>query len=187
LANGNSFKAAVYYELRAVTVSQSEPRGMVKVTYIQRDCVEHTIEVLVGASVMEGAVKNGIDGIDGECGGAYACGTCHICVDDIGLGKVGTKSASEESMLEFVEGAAPHSRLSCQIPVTAELDGLVVRIPRSQHGQTGVQAGRSFFIARRTVFFTLVPRAAHDDANSQCTVLANVTGNAATPRTTSLD
>ncbi len=106
---------------------------MPKITYIEHTGAEHVIDVKNGLSVMEGAVKNNIPGIDADCGGACACATCHVYVDEAWTGKVGVKSAMEESMLDFAEGVEPNSRLSCQIKVTDTLDGLVVRMPESQH------------------------------------------------------
>ena len=106
---------------------------MAKITYIEFDGAEHTVDVKPGLSVMEGAVKNNIPGIDADCGGACACATCHVHVDDAWLAKTGEKSAMEESMLDFAEGVDDNSRLSCQIKVTEELDGLIVRMPESQH------------------------------------------------------
>jgi 2Fe-2S ferredoxin len=106
---------------------------MAKITYIEHDGTEHVIDVKTGQSVMEGAVKHNVPGIDADCGGACACATCHVYVDPAWTGKTGTKSAMEESMLDFAEGVEPNSRLSCQIKVSDELDGLVVRMPESQH------------------------------------------------------
>ena len=106
---------------------------MAKITYIEHDGTEHAIDVKTGLTVMEGAVKNNIPGIDADCGGAWACATCHVYVDEAWTAKTGTKSAMEESMLDFAEGVEPNSRLSCQIKVTDDLDGLVVRMPESQH------------------------------------------------------
>jgi len=106
---------------------------MPKITYIEHNGSEHVIDVKSGLSVMEGAVKNNIPGIDADCGGACACATCHVYVDDSWKDKVGTKSAMEESMLDFAENVEATSRLSCQIKVTDQLDGLVVRMPESQH------------------------------------------------------
>jgi ferredoxin, 2Fe-2S len=106
---------------------------MAKITYIEHNGTEHVVDVRAGLSVMEGAVKNNIPGIDADCGGACACATCHVYVDDSWTGKTGAKSAMEESMLDFAENVADNSRLSCQIKVTDELDGLVVRMPESQH------------------------------------------------------
>ena len=106
---------------------------MPKITYIEHSGAEHVIYVKNGLSVMEGAVKNNIPGIDADCGGACACATCHVYVDAAWTDKTGSKSAMEESMLDFAENVEPNSRLSCQIKVTDLLDGLVVRMPESQH------------------------------------------------------
>ena len=106
---------------------------MAKVTYIQHDGTETVIDVKTGLTVMEGAVKNNIPGIDADCGGACACATCHVYVKDEWLAKTGTKSAMEESMLDFAEGVEPNSRLACQIKMSDALDGLVVTLPESQH------------------------------------------------------
>jgi ferredoxin, 2Fe-2S len=106
---------------------------MPKVTYIEHNGREHVIEVAVGATVMEGAVKNSVPGIDADCGGACACATCHVHVAAEWFAKVGKPGGMEESMLDFAEGVTETSRLSCQIALTAELDGLVVNLPQSQH------------------------------------------------------
>jgi 2Fe-2S ferredoxin len=106
---------------------------MAKITYIEFDGTPHAVEVRPGLSVMEGAVKNNIPGIDADCGGACACATCHVYVDEAWRDRVGSPSSMEESMLDFAENTAPNSRLSCQIKVTDALDGLVVRMPENQH------------------------------------------------------
>ncbi|HEY3814491.1 MAG TPA: 2Fe-2S iron-sulfur cluster-binding protein [Caulobacteraceae bacterium] len=106
---------------------------MAKITYIEHDGKEHVAEVKNGLSVMEGAIRNNIPGIDADCGGACACATCHVYVDDAWLEKTGGASAMEESMLDFAEEVKPTSRLSCQIKVSDALDGLIVRMPESQH------------------------------------------------------
>lgn len=106
---------------------------MAKITYIQFDGTENVVDVKPGLTVMEGAVKNNIRGIDADCGGACACATCHVFVDEAWVSKTGEKSAMEESMLDFAENVQDNSRLSCQIKITEELDGLVVRLPESQH------------------------------------------------------
>ena len=106
---------------------------MAKVTYIEFNGAEHVLDVKPGLSVMEGAVKNNIPGIDADCGGACACATCHVYVQEPWLDTTGEKSAMEESMLDFAENVQDNSRLSCQIKVTDELDGLVVKMPESQH------------------------------------------------------
>jgi 2Fe-2S ferredoxin len=106
---------------------------MPKIKYIEDNGKEHEAEVPNGWSVMEGAVKNLIHGIDADCGGACACATCHVYVDEAWKDKVGEKSDMEETMLDFAQELQPTSRLSCQIKVSPELDGLVVRMPKSQH------------------------------------------------------
>ena len=106
---------------------------MAKITYIDFGGTARTIEVRNGLSVMEGAVKNNVPGIDADCGGACACATCHVYVDEAFRELVGGPSAMEESMLDFAENVEPNSRLSCQIKVTDALDGLTVRTPENQH------------------------------------------------------
>ena len=106
---------------------------MPKITYIDSEGTARTVEAEVGSTVMETAIRNNIPGIEAECGGACACATCHVYVDEAWRGKTGEKSAMEESMLDFAENVEDNSRLSCQIKVSDELDGLVVRMPESQH------------------------------------------------------
>jgi len=106
---------------------------MAKITFIQHDGSEQSYDGKTGLSVMEVAVKNNVPGIDADCGGACACATCHVDVDAAWLAKTGDKTAMEESMLDFAEGVEPNSRLACQIKVSDALDGLVVRLPESQH------------------------------------------------------
>ena len=106
---------------------------MAKITYIEHNGTEHVIDVKTGLTVMEGAVKNNIPGIDADCGGACACATCHVYVDAAWADKVGTASAMEESMLDFAENVEPTSRLACQIKISDALEGLTVRMPESQH------------------------------------------------------
>ena len=106
---------------------------MPTITYIEFNGTEHRIEVEEGLSVMEGAVNNNVPGIDADCGGSCACATCHVYVEPDWLGKVSPQEEQERSMLSFAATAQPNSRLSCQIRVTPELDGLVVRMPEAQH------------------------------------------------------
>jgi 2Fe-2S ferredoxin len=106
---------------------------MAKIKYIEHDGKEHVIDVQPGTTVMEGAVKNMIPGIDADCGGACACATCHVYVDQTWLGKIQPMQEMEKTMLDFAEGVEANSRLSCQIQVTEALDGLTVRMPNSQH------------------------------------------------------
>jgi 2Fe-2S ferredoxin len=106
---------------------------MPKIKYIEHSGKEHEVDVPAGWSVMEGAVKNLIPGIDADCGGACACATCHVFVDQAWLDKLPAKEDMEETMLDFAPDMAANSRLSCQIKVTPALEGLVVRMPKSQH------------------------------------------------------
>ena len=106
---------------------------MAKVTYIEFNGAEHVVDVKPGMTVMEGAVKNNVPGIDADCGGACACATCHVYVDEAWREKTGAASTMEESMLDFAQNVEPNSRLSCQIKVTDQLDGLIVRMPEEQH------------------------------------------------------
>lgn len=105
------------------------------VTYVEADGAEHAVDVAVGDNVMRGAVNNGVEGIVGECGGGLACATCHCYVDEAWAGQVGTPTSDDER--DMLESAAadvrPTSRLSCQIEITPELDGLVVRLPERQY------------------------------------------------------
>ena len=105
---------------------------MPKITFIQPDGREQIIEGQSGATVMETAKKNDVEGIEAECGGACACATCHVYVDEAWRERVGGPSEMEEDMLDFAFDVRPTSRLSCQIKVTEALDGLVVRVPEKQ-------------------------------------------------------
>ena len=105
---------------------------MAKITYIEFDGTEHAVEVRNGLTVMEGAIKNNVPGIDADCGGACACATCHVYVDEAWQEKTGNPSPMEEDMLDFAFDVRPSSRLSCQIKVTDDLDGLVVTVPARQ-------------------------------------------------------
>jgi ferredoxin, 2Fe-2S len=105
---------------------------MPRIIYIDDAGVERPVEVTAGHSVMEGATRNNVPGIDADCGGACACATCQVYVDPAWLERVGSASVMEDSMLDFAERKKPNSRLSCQIEVTNELDGLRVTTPISQ-------------------------------------------------------
>ena len=105
---------------------------MAKITYIEHGGESRTIEAENGSTVMEIAIKNSIPGIEAECGGACACATCHVYVDEAFKEVVGDPEPMEEDMLDFGYDVRPNSRLSCQIKVTDALDGLVVRIPERQ-------------------------------------------------------
>jgi 2Fe-2S ferredoxin len=105
---------------------------MPKIIYIDSGGASRTVEAEVGSTVMEAAIKNDVPGIEAECGGACACATCHVYIDDDWFPKVGGPSPMEEDMLDFGYDVRPNSRLSCQIKVTDELDGLIVRTPERQ-------------------------------------------------------
>jgi 2Fe-2S ferredoxin len=105
---------------------------MAKITYIDSTGTERTIEADTGSTVMEAAIKNAIPGIEAECGGACACATCHVYVDEAWAAAAGKAEPMEEDMLDFAFEVKPTSRLSCQIRVKPELDGLVVRTPSRQ-------------------------------------------------------
>jgi ferredoxin, 2Fe-2S len=105
---------------------------MPKINFIDAAGVSHAVEAEVGSTVMETAIRNGVPGIEAECGGACACATCHVYVDDIWREIVGGPSPMEEDMLDFGYDVRPNSRLSCQIKVTDALDGLLVTVPERQ-------------------------------------------------------
>jgi 2Fe-2S ferredoxin len=106
---------------------------MAKITFIQPDDAEQIVDIPEGWSIMEGAVRAGVIGIDADCGGACACATCHVQVEPEWAGKLPPKSEMEETMLDFAIRPKPTSRLSCQLRVTSDMDGLTVRVPPSQH------------------------------------------------------
>ncbi len=105
---------------------------MTRITFVEADGTRHEIEAENGSSVMETAIKNGVPGIIGECGGACTCATCHVYVEPEWVEKTGVPSPMEEDMLDFAFEVRPNSRLSCQIIVSDELDGLVVDVPTQQ-------------------------------------------------------
>jgi 2Fe-2S ferredoxin len=106
--------------------------SMPKITYITTAGLERPVDVKAGQSVMEGAVKNGVAGIEAECGGACSCATCHVYVDPAWLDRIGPRTEVEQSMLDYATDVRAESRLSCQTSVTEALDGLVIRMPRRQ-------------------------------------------------------
>ena len=105
---------------------------MAHITYISHSGEKRTVAAELGATVMETAIQNNVPGIEAECGGACSCATCHVYIDEAWREKVGPMSPMEEDMLDFGFDVRENSRLSCQIRVTAELDGLVVRTPERQ-------------------------------------------------------
>jgi 2Fe-2S ferredoxin len=106
---------------------------MSKVTYIKSGGEQRVVEVQPGLSVMEGAVQNSVPGIPAICGGACACATCHVYIDEAWRSRTGARNDLEESMLEMADDVQPNSRLACQIKMTHELDGLVVHIPAGEY------------------------------------------------------
>ena len=105
---------------------------MTKITYIAFDGTSFEVNAENGSTVMENAIRNSVPGIEAECGGACACATCHVYVDEAWTASVGEPEAMEEDMLDFAYDVQPTSRLSCQIKVRTELDGLVVKVPERQ-------------------------------------------------------
>lgn len=105
---------------------------MAKITFIQPDGTTQDVEAENGLTVMEAAKMNDVPGIEAECGGACACATCHVYVDEAWRDKTGTRESMEEDMLDFAFNVRDESRLCCQITVSDTLDGLVVRVPEKQ-------------------------------------------------------
>ena len=106
---------------------------MVQITFVQPDGSQTVVDANEGASVMETAVNNGVDGIFAECGGAMMCATCHCYVDEAWAGKTGGRVDGEEDMLECAAAELRDtSRLSCQLKVSGDLDGLIVHLPAEQ-------------------------------------------------------
>ena len=105
---------------------------MPKISYIEHSGKNHTIEVANGQSVMEGAVQNNIPGIDADCGGSMACATCHVYVKEEWFNKLPKKEDGEEDMLDMAFEPKKNSRLSCQLMISDQLDGLVVNLPEKQ-------------------------------------------------------
>lgn len=106
---------------------------MPKVKFIEHNGTEHVVEAEVGKSIMLTAVENLVPGIDADCGGECSCATCHVIVEDEWSVKTGSPSESENSMLDLNPDRVERSRLSCQIPVSEELDGIVVHLPEFQY------------------------------------------------------
>ena len=107
-------------------------RLMAKITYITHDNQNYSIEIQNGLTVMEGAVQNDVPGIDADCGGGMACATCHVYVNEEWFDKLPAKEDGEEDMLDMAFEPKKNSRLSCQIIISDELDGLIVNIPSKQ-------------------------------------------------------
>ena len=105
---------------------------MAKITYIEHSGKSHTIEVQNGLTVMEGAIQNNIPGIDADCGGSMACATCHVYVKEEWFNKLPKKEDGEEDMLDMAHEPNKFSRLSCQLTISDELEGIIVNLPEKQ-------------------------------------------------------
>ena len=105
---------------------------MTKIVYIEHSGKSHSINVQNGLTVMEGAIQNNIPGIDADCGGSMACATCHVYVKEEWFDKLPKKEDGEEDMLDMAFEPKQNSRLSCQLTVSDDLDGLIVNIPSKQ-------------------------------------------------------
>jgi 2Fe-2S ferredoxin len=118
---------------RHATASRTEIQViMPKLIIIENDGTRHELDAAPGSTVMENAIRNSINGILAECGGACACATCHVYVDEAFADKAGKPDPMEEDMLDFAYDVRPTSRLSCQIRMTDALEGLTVHIPEKQ-------------------------------------------------------
>ena len=106
---------------------------MSKIKFIEFSGNEHSVEGIIGESLMEIALSNDVPGIEADCGGSCACGTCHVYIENDWFDKLVEKTDMENSMLEFTDNVNENSRLSCQIEFKDELDGLEVRLPESQY------------------------------------------------------
>ncbi|MDD3763411.1 MAG: 2Fe-2S iron-sulfur cluster-binding protein [Nevskiales bacterium] len=106
---------------------------MTKITFVEYNGTERSIDAENGQSLMQTAVDNLVPGIDGDCGGSCACATCHCYIEGPLAAKLPELGDTERSMLEMAEGVTAASRLACQITVSGDLDGLVVRTPEGQH------------------------------------------------------
>ena len=105
---------------------------MTRITFIEHNGTERTVDADNGLSVMEAAIDNGIPGIDADCGGSCSCATCHVFVDPAWVEKVGPPNDNEDAMLSVSNDRQANSRLSCQIKITDELNGLIVTTPEFQ-------------------------------------------------------
>ena len=105
---------------------------MAKIIYIEHSGKSHTIEVQNGLTVMEGAIQNNVPGIDADCGGSMACATCHVYVKEEWFNKLPKKEDGEEDMLDMAHEPNKFSRLSCQLTVSDELEGIIVNLPEKQ-------------------------------------------------------
>jgi 2Fe-2S ferredoxin len=106
---------------------------MAKIIFISHDGEKNTVDADDSMSLMNAAIDNGVAGIDADCGGECSCATCHVLIDEAWLGKLDPPSEGEESMLDLNPDREARSRLSCQIPVSEKIDGIVVNLPEFQY------------------------------------------------------
>ncbi len=106
---------------------------MARITYVEYNGTAHSVEIADGVSLMEGAIGNGVPGIDGDCGGNCACATCHVHIGTGWEARTGARCAAEEAMLDLADCRRDNSRLACRIVARPELEGLVVTLPATQH------------------------------------------------------
>lgn len=105
---------------------------MAKITFIEPNGTQKIIDAMEGHSLMDAAVRNGVKGIQAECGGACSCATCHGYIENNGIEKVGQAEGDELDMLEFASAVQANSRLCCQVKITADLEGIIIRLPQTQ-------------------------------------------------------
>ena len=106
---------------------------MPKINFIEHNGEQHTVEAASGDSIMQSAINNLIPGISADCGGECSCGTCHVIIEPTWIEKVGSPDKTEEAMLSLNPDRQTHSRLSCQIKVSDNIDGIIVRLPEFQY------------------------------------------------------
>jgi 2Fe-2S ferredoxin len=102
------------------------------ITFVEHDGGQHLVDIVDGKSLMQIAVDNGVPGIDADCGGECACGTCHVIIDDQWKNSIGAADGDELRMLEMTPERTPTSRLSCQIQISNAMDGMIVHLPQFQ-------------------------------------------------------
>lgn len=105
---------------------------MGNIIFIEHDGTEHTADIEEGKSLMQTALDNGIPGVDADCGGSCACGTCHVIVDKQWIQATGSATEEEQQMLDLTPEKSETSRLSCQVPTSESMDGMIVRLPEFQ-------------------------------------------------------
>ena len=128
-----AFAARLERDMGGFAFGLARNASMVRVTYIEHNGTTRTVDVREGQSLMEAALQHRVPGIDGDCGGACACATCHVYVDPAWVGRLPAMRELERNMLKFATDPNETSRLACQIVATPELEGLTVTTPQSQY------------------------------------------------------